>query len=287
MPWIIQLYRSDPRYLELALKTKRSYEQCIASILNWSTRAGNPPASTIERRHVRSFYRPMQETPAKANAILRVLRLLLNFAVDEGIIDRNPAEKPRLVTRPPRQTVWTPAQIEAFVEAARSAKRPSMGLAVLLGANLGQREGDVLTLGWSQYDGEAIQLRQRKTAQLIRVPVVSEVRFALGETPRISPNILVSEVTARPYLEDNFRHLFREIANNAGLQDLRFMDLRRTAVVSLAEAGCSVPEIAAITGHELDRTVRILETYLPRTATMASNAIAKLEEHRKRTKLEG
>ena len=33
------------------------------------------------------------------------------------------------------------------------------------------------------------------------------------------------------------------------IEDLWFMDLRRTAVVRLAEAGCSVPEIAAINGH--------------------------------------
>jgi hypothetical protein len=57
-------------------------------------------------------------------------------------------------------------------------------------------------------------------------------------------------------------------------------------VVRLAEAGCSVPEIAAITGHELTRTTQILETYLPRNAAMARNAIARLEEHRARTKLE-
>ncbi len=54
-----------------------------------------------------------------------------------------------------------------------------------------------------------------------------------------------------------------------------------------AEAGCEVYEIAAITGHSLKHTVAILEVYLPRNATMARNAIAKLSEHRKRTKLEG
>jgi integrase len=40
----------------------------------------------------------------------------------------------------------------------------------------------------------------------------------------------------------------------AGLDGLRFQDLRRTAVVRLAEAGCTDPEIAAITGHSLKRT---------------------------------
>ena len=54
------------------------------------------------------------------------------------------------------------------------------------------------------------------------------------------------------------------------------MDLRRTAVVHLARAGCSVPEIAAITGHSVSLTVSILEVYLPRDSEMAAAAISKL-----------
>jgi len=59
----------------------------------------------------------------------------------------------------------------------------------------------------------------------------------------------------------------------AGVEGLQFRDLRRTAAVRLAEAGCTVPEIAAITGHTIDTTARILEAYLPRNFTMARAAI--------------
>jgi squalene cyclase len=54
----------------------------------------------------------------------------------------------------------------------------------------------------------------------------------------------------------------------------------------LAEAGCTVPQIAAITGHQLDRTLRILETYLPRNTEMARAAIHTLESYTNKTKLE-
>ena len=64
------------------------------------------------------------------------------------------------------------------------------------------------------------------------------------------------------------------------------MDLRRTAVVRLAEAGCTPPEISAITGHDLDATMAILEVYMPRTLPLATAAIDKLDAHRRRTKLE-
>jgi len=59
--------------------------------------------------------------------------------------------------------------------------------------------------------------------------------------------------------------------------ELHFHDTRGTAITMLAEAGCSVPEIAAITGHSYRSVNSILEKYLPRTKHLAEMAIAKLE----------
>jgi len=272
--------------MSLAPATKTGYEYCLRIIENWSEKACHPPITSLERRHVKAFYRSMGETPSKANAVLRVLRLILAFAVDEGLLQRNPAERQRLKSTPPRQQVWSLESIRTFVATAKDAGRPSLGLAVLLGANLGQRQGDILRLSWSQFDGSAITLRQSKTGVLLAVPVSKELRIALDETPRHSPTILLCETTKRTWQTFFFRHEFRRIANIAGLPELQFLDLRRTAVVRLAEAGCTVPEIAAITGHQLDRTARILETYLPRNGTMAEAAIRKLDQHRKRTQLD-
>lgn len=155
-----------------------------------------------------------------------------------------------------------------------------------MGVNLGQRQGDILRLTWSQYDGSTFTLKQSKTGVLLSVPVTSDLRIALDRTPRRSPTVLVCETTNRPYQKSHFQHEFRRIAKEAGLDGLQFLDLRRSAVVRLAEAGCTVPEISAITGHQLDRTARILETYLPRTAPLARSAICKLELHRKGTHLD-
>ena len=286
MPHIVRLYWKDPRYTELAPKTQKSYDQNIKVIWEWSGRAGHPPITEIERKHVKNFYHSMMETPAKAKAVITMLRILLAFAVDEGELASNPAAKMRLKGSPPRQAVWSDNQIDAYCAEATAYGHPSIALAVLLGAHLGQRQGDILSLTWNQYDGSSISLKQGKTGVLIEVPVVGKLKEALDTTKRISPNILVSEATNRPYTQDNFRAVFRKIRDRVGMGDIMFMDLRRTAVVRLAEAGCEVPEIAAITGHSLARSAAILEVYLPRNSKMARNAIAKLEEYRGRTKLE-
>ena len=65
----------------------------------------------------------------------------------------------------------------------------------------------------------------------------------------------------------------------AGIENLQVRDIRRTAVVALGVAGCTESEVSQITGHEIERTRRILETYLPRNVEIARAAIAKWERN--------
>ena len=81
------------------------------------------------------------------------------------------------------------------------------------------------------------------------------------------------------------RHEWREVTLAAGLDGLQFRDLRRTGMVRMAEAGATAVQISAISGHSIEATMRILETYIPRNAAMAAAAV-KLQERadRKRAK---
>ena len=122
-------------------------------------------------------------------------------------------------------------------------------------------------------------LRASKTGTPLEIPCHSVLRVALDSAPRRSPLILVSS-TGRPWREDHFRHVWRKATLAAGLDGLQYRDLRRTAIVRLAEAGATVPEIAAISGHQIHSCQRILEVYLPRNVEMARAGIVKLENVR-------
>lgn len=58
---------------------------------------------------------------------------------------------------------------------------------------------------------------------------------------------------------------------------LHFHDLRGTAITMLAEAGCTVAQIVAITHHSLETATRILEVYLSPTRHLADQAIEQFE----------
>lgn len=60
------------------------------------------------------------------------------------------------------------------------------------------------------------------------------------------------------------------------LADFQEPDLRDTAVTWLALADCTIPEICAITGHELTSATRVLKHYLAVHPEMADSAIRKM-----------
>jgi len=105
--------------------------------------AGDERIGDISRRAVKVWYRKMAErTPAYAAATVRVLRIVLHFAKDEGYQVADLARM-RLHVAGGKGEPWGDWEISAYLDEAR---RQSMALALMLGVCLGQREGDVLRL---------------------------------------------------------------------------------------------------------------------------------------------
>jgi integrase len=71
--------------------------------------------------------------------------------------------------------------------------------------------------------------------------------------------------------------------NNRCRPNVRSTEQRfhHTAITRLAEAGCSIPRIASITGHKLESCQSIIDRYLVRTSAMAREAFAQRLEYEK------
>ena len=160
----------------------------------------------------------------------------------------------------------------------RSGAGSHLHLPLLLGLWTGQRQGDLLRLPWSAYDGKHIRLRQSKTGVRVLVPVGAPLKVALDAATKHGPIILVS-TDKRPWTPDGFRASWGKACTKAGIVGLTFNDLRGTAVTRLALAECTEAEIATLTGHTLRDVRSILDAhYLHRDPALAENAIRKLEK---------
>lgn len=269
--YLCEQYYQSPEFEKLAPRTMKDYQIYIEMMRE---KFGDLQVDGISRSFVFAFRDSMRNTPRKANLVISILRRLLNYAVNREFITTNPANKPEQITIKPRYQVWSMECEAAFLKA-----NPELKLAYLLAAYTAQRQGDILHMTWSQYNGQTIKVRQEKTSAYIEVPCHRDLKIALDNQQKTSPLILTTK-TGHSWKTHYFTHVWKRAMIKAGLKNLQFRDLRRTAIVRLAEAGATVPEIASISGHTIDRCQRILEVYLPRNSKMAKSAVEKLEKYK-------
>jgi integrase len=212
----------------------------------------------------------------QADYALTVLARVLSWSFDRGLVAANPCERGGRLYRGGARSekIWTVADEAAFLERAPA----HLHLALLLALWTGQRQGDLLRLPWSGYNGTHIRLRQSKTSARVVILVGALLKAALDATPKRSTIILTTS-DGKPWTSDGFRASWGKACKTAGVTGVTFHDLRGTAVTRLAIAGCTEAEIATITGHSLRGVRAILDShYLSRDLALGESAIRKLEK---------
>jgi integrase len=262
-------------------RTRRDY---IKQIKRIEQAFGDFPIKALDDPRSRSIFlewrdRLAQTSLRQADYAYGTLARILSWAHDRGLIAKNPCAKGGKLYRGSRiSKIWDDEEVARFLRTSP----PYLRLAMLLAINTGQRQGDLLRLPWSAYDGKHIKLRQGKTGAYVPIPVTDELKAALDAAARQSP-IMLTNSDGKPWSESGFQGAWGKATMRAGIRGLTFHDLRGTAVVTLARAGCTEVEIYSITGHKPGDVRAILTAhYLPRDAEVAGNAIAKLNRYKSR-----
>lgn len=290
MSVLIDLYRKSSEFTTRGEKTRKSYSAYLKLI---EARFATLPIGAVQDLRARGIFKAwrdtMAATPRKADYAWTVLARVLSVAKDRGKISVNVCERGgRLYEADRAEKIWTADDIKQFCGTAS----PELQSALLLALWTGQRQGDLLVLTWGNYDGAAVRLRQGKTGKRVTIPVGAPLKSALDaakamhdaakEKAKVAgssviPATILINSRGMPWTEDGFRASWRKAFTKAGLDELHFHDLRGTAVTRLALAGCTVPQIAAITGHSLKDVEEILDThYLGGKVELAEAAIVKL-----------
>ncbi|WP_417840168.1 tyrosine-type recombinase/integrase [Tritonibacter scottomollicae] len=282
---ILNQYQDTPKWTGLAERTRRDYVKHIQKI---EERFGDFPVGALTDRRARAKFLSWRnemalESRRQADYVFATFASILAWAYDRGLTDANPCEKPGKLYRAKRsESIWTHIDEAAFLKTAPERLR----LAYLMAVWTGQRQGDLLRLTWSAYDGTHIRLRQNKTQRRVVIPVATPLRAALDavEKSEIAETILTT-IHGTSWTSLGFSASWRKAVARAKVAGLTFHDLRGTAVTRLAIAGCSKAEIATITGHSMKDVGAILdEHYLSRDSELAESAIKKLEMFENRVK---
>jgi integrase len=86
------------------------------------------------------------------------------------------------------------------------------------------------------------------------IPILPALQAALADQPKDAPTFLLTEY-GRPYSAAGFGNWVRDRCDEAGLPNCASHGLRKACARRLAEAGCTIHQIKAITGHKTDAEV--------------------------------
>lgn len=274
----ISTWKKSSRWAATSPKTREGYGYSIQKIQIWSDACGHPDPSTIRAPMIEKMLARYDDRPTTKRQLLKALSMVMDHVVALGWRTDNPCNSISVSVPRTKAEIWEQADVDAYVKAARDTGVESIALIILLEWELGQRLTDVRQFRPGvEYDSTlgVFSFRQQKTY----APVVIEISPTLREMLAVAGEgqlfLFRNERTGKAYTENRLSQTFkwvRTAAVKAGARPLVLRQLRHSCVVQLARAGCTVPEIAAITGHALGSVHSILGTYLPRDGTVARNA---------------
>lgn len=266
----------------LAPSTRTEYKRMLTKA---ESEFGNMPLAALDDPRVKRDFLDWREKVARssgqreADNRLSAISAMLTWAVERGQITANHLKGfKRLYHGDRSEKIWLPEHIDAFMKLAPI----ELQRALILALHSGQRQGDLLRLPWSAYDGSSITLRQGKAtrkgvkAAPITILCTATLRRMLDTMPRTGLLILNTK-TGQPFKKRWFAEQWGEAAIAAGLSDLHFYDLRGTTITMLSEAGNTPQQIAAVTGHTIKTVHQIIEKYLARTRHLSDAAIPNFE----------
>jgi integrase len=273
-------YLASPEFRQTRPNTQRVYRIVLEPL---AKAHGDKPVALLERRHIKQWRDARSETPGMANMVVKVVRVLLTYAIDNDYRKDNPAQRLTLF-KLGEHRAWTDDECMAFEQFWPPGSMQRR--AYMLGKFTGQRSGDLARMTLAHVKDGAIRVMQQnttdgKTNEETCIPLHRDLAAELALGGRHMS--ILTKPDGSAFDSTSLGVWFADAIEAAGLPDACVLHgLRKTAARMLAEAGCSTHEIASITGH---RSLKEIERYTQSAdrRRLGSAAILKLERNGNRT----
>ncbi len=241
---------------------KRSWKRDEVALNQILPVLGKYKLSEITPKDIQDYQRKRLKEgrrPATINRDLVVLSSLFSFAKQRRkFFGDSPVGKVRsLPAYNQVERILTPKEESDLLAACPAYLRPI----IIAALNTGMRKSELLTLKWSDVDleNDVITLRQThtKSKKLRRVPINSVLKKTLLEQRLVSgsQDYVFLGSHGKPYKrQDSLKRAFSTACKKAGIEGLRFHDLRHTAATRMIEAGAPLVAVSRVLGHQDIRT---------------------------------
>ncbi len=241
----------------------------------WNERIGARPLHQVTRSLIADERRRLSRSgkaPATVNRYVAALSHALSTAANVWAwLDENPVSRLKALPEPPGRDRWLQDDERVrLLAACKESREERLHALVSVALCTGMRQGEILGLRWRDIDlhrGLAggldhglATIHKTKNGEVRSVPLVGPGLILLRERSRVrridSDYVFVGRrsngVPCFP------RDAWVGAVAAAGLEDLRFHDLRHSAASYLAMNGATLIEISAVLGH---KTMQMVKRY--------------------------
>ena len=208
----------------------------------------------IGRPHVERWFDAIsRKAPGAANKTLALLRQIMGAAKAAGHVGTDPVAgiKPNPGKKMARflsaeEIARLHRTLDQLVE-ERLSRRPQADIIRLL-LLTGCRKSEILTLRWSEVDGDMLRLAEAKTGP--RTVWLSKVAQAvIARQPRTANAFVFPSPRDPAKPQSCHLGLWRRVRQEAGIEDVRLHDLRHTVASQAVANGIPLPTVARMLGH--------------------------------------
>lgn len=259
---LVASYYRSAEYLNLKPITQKTYRSTIEP---FREQHGDKAVATLRREHVKAIIAKLADRPAVANNWHKTIKILMHHAVEIGMRRDDPTVGLRkLRTGSTGYLSWSEDHIAAYYAQHPTGSRARLALDLLL--YTGQRRADAVRMGRQHVRQGVLTIRQSKTGTEVEIPLHPVLRVSLDALPQKNMTFLLTEY-GKPFAVAGFGNWFRDRVaevkdadgNRLLPEGLAAHGLRKAACRRLAEAGCTGPQIMAISGH---RNLKEVQTYI-------------------------
>ena len=179
---------------------------------------------------------------------LQIIRHTINIAQMEWgvLIKENPVNFLRMPSPPkPRERRLNADEYATLLHLSKSSRSYFLEPLIILAVETGMRLGEMLQMKWKNLDAQdsTLLLTDTKNGSNRIIPLSECALSVIQNLPKEDENII-------PVTYSAVKSAWQRLRKRAGIEDLRFHDLRHEAVSRFFEKGMTLPEVTMLSGHK-------------------------------------
>jgi integrase len=234
-------YMKSPGFKKLATRSKVIY---MGSGTRLSKYFGSDDVEKLKRSSFIKLLNDHADSPASANLLIRVASVVFSYAVDMDIVPANPVARLKKLKIGSHEK-WTPEEVKKVIALGDR----KISTAAALAWYTGQRESDILSMQWKDFDGQYIAVVQAKTKLEMKIKAHPDLVAYLESIREDSAPTDFIVSGKKVFQSSAFRGMLKRRLDALGIHKV-FHGIRKGVASSLAENRAPLSEIAAMMGHK-------------------------------------